>query len=150
MKQFINNESAVYCDYTVFLNESFGLFCKENSELLKEKGVKLKVPQAVVDEMKAVPMSRMDDYILCCQGLERLDRAEKDGIAEIVANFEGVEYSEDYFYRLCEKSDENIIVITNDIRLVTELAEKCTSFSKQDGFFTAVEIEENGMTHRLM
>lgn len=149
MKDFANASSKIYCDYTIFLNDSFELFCENNAAWLKENGIKLCIPQPVIDEMKAVPMSRMDDYALCYQGLQRTEKAVKDGIAVIVSNTENTEYSEDFFYRLCEKTDEDIIVVTNDIQLITELADLCVSLNKPDGFFKALEIEENGMVHRL-
>ena len=109
----------------------------------------LNIPQPVIDEMKAVPMSRMDDYALCYQGLARIDNAVNEGIAVIAESFEGVEYSEDYFYKLCENSAEDIIVATNDVQLITELTDICTSLNKPDSFLKVVEIEENGMVHRL-
>ncbi len=149
MKELINTSSKIYCDYTVFLNESFELFCEENAHLLKESGAKLNIPQPVIDEMKAVPMSRMDDYALCYQGLARIDKVVNDGIAVIVESFNGVEYSEDYFYKLCENSAEDIIVITSDIQLVTELSDLCGKLNKPYSFLKVVEIEENGMVHRL-
>ncbi len=149
MKDLLTTAAKIYCDYTIFMNNSFELFCEENVQLLKENGVKLNVPQPVIDEMKAVPMSRMDDYALCYQGLARVDKAVNEGIAVIVESFEGVEYSEDYFYKLCENSAEDIIVATSDIQLVTELSDLCGKLNKPDGFFKAIEIEENGMVHRL-
>ncbi|MBQ5320021.1 MAG: hypothetical protein J6K17_13075 [Oscillospiraceae bacterium] len=150
MKDLLKTSAKIYCDYTIFMNESFELFCENNTLLLRESGVKLNVPQPVIDEMKAVPMSRMDDYALCYQGLARVDKAVNEGIAVIVESFDGVEYSEDYFYKLCEKSDENIIVATNDIQLVTELSDLCGKLNRTDGFLKVVEIEENGMIHRIM
>lgn len=149
MKDLLTTAAKIYCDYTIFMNESFELFCENNSELLKESGAKLNIPQPVIDEMKAVPMSRMDDYALCYQGLARIDNAVNESIAVIVESFEGVEYSEDYFYKLCENSAEDIIVATSDIQLVTELADLCGRLNKPDGFLRVVEIEENGMVHRL-
>ena len=149
MKEFINSSSEIYCDYTIFLNESFELFCKNNFQFFKDNGVMLNIPQPVVDEMKAVPMSRIDDYVLCCQGLERIDKVVSDGIAVVSDSFDGVEYSEDYFYRLCKNSCKDIIVITNDIALITELADICISLGRHESFFKALEIEENGMLHRL-
>ena len=147
MKDLLTTAAKIYCDYTIFMNESFELFCENNALLLKERGAKLNIPQPVIDEMKAVPMSRMDDYALCYQGLARVEKAVDDGIAVIVESFDGVEYSEDYFYRLCENSAEDIIVITSDIQLVTELADLCEKLNKPDGFLRVVEIEENGMLH---
>lgn len=149
MKDLLTTAAKIYCDYTIFMNDSFELFCENNAELLKEKGAKLNIPQHVIDEMKAVPMSRMDDYALCYQGLARIDKAVNDGIAVITESFEGVEYSEDYFYRLCENSAEDIIVATSDIQLVTELSDLCGKLNKPDGFLKVIEIEENGMVHRL-
>lgn len=149
MKELLTIGSKIYCDYTIFMNESFELFCENNAELLKENGVRLNVPQPIIDEMKAVPMSIMDDYALCYQGLARVDKAVNDGIAVIVESFEGVEYSEEYFYKLCEISSEDIIVVTSDIQLVTELADLCSRLDKPDNFLKVVEIEENGMVHRL-
>ena len=149
MKEFISAGSRIYCDYTVFMNESFELFRENNDSWLKDNNIKLNIPQPVIYEMKAVPMSRMDDYVLCCQGLARIDKAVNDGIAVAAESLENVEYSEDYFYRLCEKSKAEIIVVTNDIQLITELADLCASLDKPDGFFKALEIEENGMVHRL-
>lgn len=149
MKELLTTASKIYCDYTIFMNESFELFCENNAELLKESGTKLNIPQPVIDEMKAVPMSRMDDYALCYQALARVDKAVNKGIAVIVKSFEGVEYSEDYFYRLCENSAEDIIVATNDVQLITELTDICMSLNKSDSFLKVVEIEENGMVHRL-
>lgn len=149
MKDLLTTAAKIYCDYTIFLNDSFELFCEEYAQLLKDNGVMLNIPQPVIDEMKAVPMSRMDDYALCYQGLARIDNAVNEGIAVIVESFDGVEYSEDYFYKLCENSAEDIIVATNDIQLITELADICTSLNKPDSFFKVVEIEENGMVHRL-
>ncbi len=149
MKDLLTTAAKIYCDYTIFMNDSFGLFCEEYVQLLKDNGVMLNIPQPVIDEMKAVPMSRMDDYALCYQGLARIDNAVNEGIAVIVESFEGVEYSEDYFYRLCENSAEDIIVATSDIQLITELTDICMSLNKPDGFLKVVEIEENGMVHRL-
>lgn len=149
MKDLLTTAAKIYCDYTIFMNESFELFCENNAELLKESGAKLNIPQPVIDEMKAVPMSRIDDYALCYQGLARIDNAVNESIAVIVESFEGVEYSEDYFYKLCENSAEDIIVATSDIQLVTELADLCGRLNKPDGFLRVVEIEENGMVHRL-
>ena len=149
MKDLLTTAAKIYCDYTIFMNDSFELFCENNAELLKEKGAKLNIPQPVIDEMKAVPMSRMDDYALCYQGLARSDKAVNDGIAVIAESFDGVEYSEDYFYRLCENSAEDIIVVTSDIQLVTELSDLCGKLNKPDGFLKVVEIEENGMVHRI-
>lgn len=146
MKEFIKASARIYCDYTVLLNESFELFCENNRALFKETRTKLNIPQPVVDELKAVPMSRMDDYVLCCQGLERLNAAVEDGIAAIV---EGTGYSEEFFYRLCEKSEEDIIVMTNDIQLVSELADVCAAQGRSGSFLTVLEIEENGMVHRI-
>lgn len=149
MKDLLTTAAKIYCDYTIFMNDSFELFCESNAELLKESGARLCIPQPVIDEMKAVPMSRMDDYALCYQGLARVDEAVNEGIAVITESFEGVEYSEDYFYKLCEKSDEDIIVATSDIQLVTELADLCGRLGRPEGFLRVVEIEENGMVHRL-
>lgn len=149
MKDLLKTSAKIYCDYTIFMNESFELFCENNSELLKSNGVKLNIPQPVIDEMKAVPMSRMDDYALCYQGLARIDEAVNDGIAVIVESFDGVEYSEDYFYKLCENSAEDIIVVTSDVQLVSELSDLCGKLEKSDNFLRVVEIEENGMVHRL-
>lgn len=149
MKDLLKTDAKIYCDYTIFMNESFELFCENNAELLKANGVKLNIPQPVIDEMKAVPMSRMDDYALCYQGLARIDEAVNEGVAVIVESFEGVEYSEDYFYKLCENSADDIIVITSDIQLVTELSDLCGKLEKGDNFLRVVEIEENGMVHRL-
>ena len=146
MKEFIDKSSEIYCDYTVLLNESFELFCENNRELFKTAGVKLNIPQPVVDELKAVPMSRMDDYVLCCQGLERINSAVEDGIAAVV---EGTGYSEEFFYKLCEESEEDIIVMTNDIQIVSELVDVCTAQGRGESFLTVLEIEENGMVHRL-
>ena len=146
MKEFIGKSARIYCDYTVFLNESFKLFCENNRAIFKETGIKLNIPQPVVDELKAVPMSRMDDYVLCCQGLERIAYVQDEWIAVIT---DGEGYSEEYFYRLCEQSEEDIIVMTNDIQLVSELADICASSGKAEGFLTVLEIEENGMVHRL-
>ena len=105
MENLLMAGSAIYFDYTVFLNDSFELFCENYAELLKQSDVKINIPQPVIDEMKAVPMSRMDDYALCYHGLARIDEIVNDGIA----------------------------VITEDL----------------DGFLKVVEIEENGMIHRL-
>ena len=149
MKDLLINAAKIYCDYTIFMNESFELFCENNAELLKANDVKLNIPQPVIDEMKAVPMSRMDDYALCYQGLARVDKAVNDGIAVIVESFDGVEYSEDYFYRLCENSPEDIIVVTSDIQLITEISDLCGRLNKPEGFLRVVEIEENGMVHRV-
>ena len=149
MKDLLTNAAKIYCDYTIFMSESFELFCENNAQLLKDSGIRLNIPQPVIDEMKAVPMSRMDDYALCYQGLARIDEAVNDGIAVIVDGCEGVEYSEDYFYRLCEYSDDDIIVVTSDIQLVTELSDLCGKLNRPDGFLRVVEIEENGMVHRL-
>ena len=149
MKELLAAGAKIYCDYTIFMNESFELFCENNAEQMKECCVKLNIPQPVIDEMKAVPMSRMDDYALCYQGLARIDDAINEGVAVIAEELEGVEYSEDYFYRLCEISAENIIVATNDIQLVTELSDLCVKLDKPDGFLRVVEIEKNGMLHRL-
>lgn len=149
MRDLLTTGSKIYCDYTIFMNDSFELFCDNNAELLKESGAKLNIPRPVIDEMKAVPMSRMDDYALCYQGLARVDKAVNEGIAVIVETFDEVEYSEDYFYRLCENSAEDIIVATSDIQLVTELSDLCGKLNKPDGFLKVVEIEENGMVHRL-
>ncbi len=149
MKDLLTNDAKIYCDYTIFMNESFELFCEEYVQLLKDNGVMLNIPQPVIDEMKAVPMSRMDDYALCYQGLARVDKAVNEGVAVIVESFDGVEYSEDYFYKLCENSAEDIIVATSDIQLVTELSDLCGKLNKPDGFLKVVEIEENGMVHRL-
>ena len=149
MKDLLTNAAKIYCDYTIFMNESFELFCENNALLLKESGVKLNIPQPVIDEMKAVPMSRMDDYALCYQALARVDKAVTDGIAVITESFDRVEYSEDYFYRLCENSADDIIVATSDIQLVTELSDLCVRLNKPDGFLKVVEIEENGMVHRI-
>ena len=149
MKDLLTNDAKIYCDYTIFMNESFELFCEEYVQLLKDNGVMLNIPQPVIDEMKAVPMSRMDDYALCYQGLARVDKAVTEGVAVIVESFDGVEYSEDYFYKLCENSAEDIIVATSDIQLVTELSDLCGKLNKPDGFLKVVEIEENGMVHRL-
>lgn len=149
MKDLLKTNAKIYCDYTIFMNESFELFCENNAELLKAYGVKLNIPQPVIDEMKAVPMSRMDDYALCYQGLARVDKAVNDGIAVIVESFDGVEYSEDYFYKLCENSADDIIVVTSDVQLVSELSDLCGKLEKGDGFLRVLEIEENGMVHRL-
>lgn len=149
MKDLLTTAAKIYCDYTIFMNESFELFCENNAEMLKENGIKLNIPQPVIDEMKAVPMSRMDDYALCYQGLARIDEAVNDGIAVIVESFDGVEYSEDYFYRLCENSPEDIIVVTSDIQLITEISDLCGRLNKPEGFLRVVEIEENGMVHRV-
>ena len=149
MKEFINSSSKIYCDYTVFLNDSFELFCESNEQDIRDSCVKLIIPQAVVDEMKAVPISRTDDYILCCQGLERVNQAVKSGIAEFAENPDGIEFSEDFFYRLCETSGSDIIVLSGDIRLVMELDRICAETGKHSGFLTVLEIEENGMIHRL-
>lgn len=149
MKDLLKTSAKIYCDYTIFMNESFELFCENNSELLKSNGVKLNIPQPVIDEMKAVPMSRMDDYALCYQGLARIDEAVNEGVAVIVESFDGVEYSEDYFYKLCENSAEDIIVVTSDVQLVSELSDLCGKLEKSDNFLRVVEIEENGMVHRL-
>jgi len=149
MKDLLKTSAKIYCDYTIFMNESFELFCENNAELLKANGVKLNIPQPVIDEMKAVPMSRMDDYALCYQGLARIDKAVNEGIAVIVESFDGVEYSEDYFYKLCENSADDIIVVTSDIQLVTEISDLCGKLEKGDNFLRVVEIEENGMVHRL-
>ncbi|MBP1550611.1 MAG: hypothetical protein J6A05_11485 [Oscillospiraceae bacterium] len=149
MKDLLKTSAKIYCDYTIFMNESFELFCENNADLLKANGVKLNIPQPVIDEMKAVPMSRMDDYALCYQGLARVDKAVNDGIAVIVESFDGVEYSEDYFYKLCENSADDIIVVTSDIQLVSELSDLCGKLGKGDNFLRVVEIEENGMVHRL-
>lgn len=149
MKDLLKTSAKIYCDYTIFMNESFELFCENNAELLKSNGVNLNIPQPVIDEMKAVPMSRMDDYALCYQGLARVDKAVNDGIAVIVESFDGVEYSEDYFYKLCENSAEDIIVVTSDVQLVSELSDLCGKLEKSDNFLRVVEIEENGMVHRL-
>lgn len=149
MKDLLTTTAKIYCDYTIFMNDSFELFCENNVELLKESGAKLNIPQPVIDEMKAVPMSRMDDYALCYQGIARIDKAVNEGVAVIVESFDGVEYSEDYFYKLCENSAEDIIVATSDIQLVTELSDLCGKLNKPDGFLKVVEIEENGMVHRL-
>ena len=72
---------------------SFELFCESNEQDIRDSCMKLIIPQAVVDEMKAVPMSRTDDYILCCQGLERVNQAVKSGIAEFAENPDGIEFS---------------------------------------------------------
>lgn len=149
MKDLLINAAKIYCDYTIFMNESFELFCENNAEMLKENGIKLNIPQPVIDEMKAVPMSRMDDYALCYQGLARIDEAVNEGIAVIVESFDGVEYSEDYFYKLCENSSEDIIVVTSDIQLITEISDLCGRLNKPEGFLRVVEIEENGMVHRV-
>lgn len=149
MKDLLINAAKIYCDYTIFMNESFELFCENNAEMLKENDIKLNIPQPVIDEMKAVPMSRMDYYALCYQGLARIDEAVNEGIAVIVESFDGVEYSEDYFYRLCENSSEDIIVVTSDIQLITEISDLCGRLNKPEGFLRVVEIEENGMVHRV-
>lgn len=149
MKNFVDADSAVYCDYTVFLNESFERFCEMNGEWLKEKGIRLIVPQPVIDEIKAVPMSRMDDYILCCQGMERINAALEEGIVCIGQAYGTENYSEDYFYRLCRESDRDMIIVTSDIQLAIDLAEVCEGAGRKDGFLTVLEIEENGMVHRL-
>ena len=149
MKDLLTTRAKIYCDYTVFMNESFELFCENSAPLLKENGIKLIIPQPVIDEMKAVPMSRMDDYALCYQGLARIDKAVNDNIAVVVDSFDSGEYSEEYFYKLCEKSTEDIIAVTNDIQLITELSDLCSNLNKPAGFLKIFEIEENGMIHRI-
>ncbi len=149
MKNLINKNTNVYCDYTIFLNDSFDEFCKKNAEWLVDNNVRLLISQAVVDEMKAVPMARMDDYALCYQGLMRVDKAVVDGIAAIIPLTDGIVYSEDFFYKLCESGEKSITVMTNDFALITELVNICSENSKPDDFLCVLEIEENGMVHRI-
>ncbi len=149
MQNLINKNTNVYCDYTIFLNDSFDVFCEKNSKWLLDNNTKLLISQAVIDEMKAVPMSRMDDYALCYQGLMRTDKAVSDGIAEILPLTDGVVYSEDFFYKLCESDKESVTVMTNDFALITELVNICSENGKPDGFLCVLEIEENGMVHRI-
>lgn len=149
MDNIIDKNTEIYCDYTIFLNDSFDLFCEKYSGWLLSNNTSLLISQAVVDEMRAVPMSRMDDYALCYQGLKRVDRAVSDGIARIIENTDTIKYSEDFFYELCKGSQKSITVMTSDFPLITELVNLCAENNKPDDFLCVLEIEENGMVHRL-